>query len=311
MQPAAPRPRRPRPLPDAPIAELLGQSAELTKGWLLALLEGMRLADAPRLPVAALADHGPDLIQAVIRALADEEQLARLEAGGSAQSLAARISEMTGAGDPGGISRSVDRLRAVLWRALRENCADPSPDQLFELGERLALVCELVRAAALAPWSGEAAAPARAPVVVDADWERRLGERIAAVRREGTTLALLLVELEDAERLAAAEGERGAEELFGAFEGVVREIVADQAELETVPGRAWLLAPGFDRAAARALGSLLVSALRSAQPWRAGPLTASVGIAILGEDGEDAAALLAAAEEARFAAEANGVGVSA
>lgn len=308
MQPVAPRPRRPRPLPDAPIAALLERPAELTKGWLLALLEGMRLVEAPQVAVAELADHGPELCEAVVRALADDKELRRLEPGGDAVSLAVRVGQMTGAQDPGAVSRAVDRLRAVVWRALRESSEDPSPEQLFELGERLALVCELVRGAALRSWSR---APAAGPATKDVpDFESELEERIATVRGEGGSLSLLLVELEDAQRLAAAEGDRGAEELFGAFDGVVREIISDQAEVHAEPGRAWLVAAGFDRAAARALGSLLVSALRSAQPWRAGPLSASVGIAVLDEDGEDGAGLRAAAEEARFAAEASGIGVS-
>ena len=45
------------------------------------------------------------------------------------------------------------------------------------------------------------------------------------------------------------------------------------------------------------------------QSWRGAPLTVSVGLAVLGEDGRNAAALIDAAEQTRFAAEASGIGI--
>ena len=45
------------------------------------------------------------------------------------------------------------------------------------------------------------------------------------------------------------------------------------------------------------------------RPWRGAPLAVTVGFAVLGEDGGDIETLLEAAEEARFAAAASGIGV--
>jgi len=45
------------------------------------------------------------------------------------------------------------------------------------------------------------------------------------------------------------------------------------------------------------------------ESWRGAPLTVSVGLAVLGEDGHDAATLIDAAEQMRFAAEASGIGI--
>ena len=65
---------------------------------------------------------------------------------------------------------------------------------------------------------------------------------------------------------------------------------------------------------AEALIDPSVSPLRVARtdvpcPSRQGPLTVSVGLAVLGEDGHNAAALIDAAEQTRFAADASGTGI--
>jgi len=47
------------------------------------------------------------------------------------------------------VSRAVDALLAVLWSAFRDELRNPDPDQVSELAQRLALIGELVRCAAL------------------------------------------------------------------------------------------------------------------------------------------------------------------
>ena len=54
--------------------------------------------------------------------------------------------------------------------------------------------------------------------------------------------------------------------------------------------------------------SRIAEAVREAAPWRGAPLAASVGVAVLGEDGRSPDELIDAAEEARFAAAAIGAG---
>jgi GGDEF domain-containing protein len=63
------------------------------------------------------------------------------------------------------------------------------------------------------------------------------------------------------------------------------------------------------RAGAQALGGRIAGAVKAAEPWRGAPLTVSVGVAILGEDGQDRESLMGAAEQARFAAAASGTPV--
>ena len=50
---------------------------------------------------------------------------------------------------PRSISHAVDALQAIVWTAVRGELADPDPDLISELAERLAQVTEIVRCAAL------------------------------------------------------------------------------------------------------------------------------------------------------------------
>jgi GGDEF domain-containing protein len=73
--------------------------------------------------------------------------------------------------------------------------------------------------------------------------------------------------------------------------------------------RAWVIARETARGGAYALGTRIAAAVQQAPAWRGAPLTVSVGLAVLGEDGRDASSLIEAAEEAKFAATASGVRV--
>ncbi|HUO73552.1 MAG TPA: diguanylate cyclase [Solirubrobacteraceae bacterium] len=353
MLPGPPRRRRARPVADAPIDALLERVEELTKGWLLTLLEQAPLDDAPGILAADLARDGPRVCAAVVRALADDDDLRRIEAGGALELLVARTGEFAGATRPEATSRAVDALSAVIWSAVRDELSHPEPEQVYELAERLAVVIELVRAAALRSAEAEPAVPgaeadldpqpagppsqprrlssvsstqssrpapvqplepleplgSRAPAT-EPLWMGALEDEILRSERSGAALALLLVELNDADRISAVESPREATATFGRFAQAVRSVVRRgdilACESET---RAWIIARDTGRAGAQALAERAVSAVRAVRAWRGAPMTVSVGIAVLGEDGRDSDGLAEAADEARWAAAAAGTSV--
>jgi hypothetical protein len=136
-------------------------------------------------------------------------------------------------------------------------------------------------------------------------WVGALGEEIG--RAGSGPLSLLLAELEDADRVLAVESDAGSAATFGAFAQGVRQAVRRQDILvcETA-SRAWVIARDTGRSGAQALGERISSAVQEGRPWRGAPMAASVGVAVLGEDGQSPAALIEAAEEDRFAASARG-----
>jgi GGDEF domain-containing protein len=134
---------------------LLSRSEDLAKGWLLALLEQAPLDDAPAILATDLTRDGPRVCDAVLRAIADDADLGRLEPGGVLTPLAARVGALAGAAAPAAVSRAVDALVGIIWTAVRDELRGADADLVAALTERLALIGELVRSAAL-----EQAAPA-------------------------------------------------------------------------------------------------------------------------------------------------------
>jgi GGDEF domain-containing protein len=345
---------------DAPVEALLARVEGLAKGWLLALLERAPLDDMPAILAADLARDGPRVCDAVVRALADDADLRRLEAGGALEQLAGRVGELSGAHGIEATALAVDALQGVIWGGIREALANPDPDQVAELAERLALVTELVRSAALrrgadrppvtAAQEGEVHDPGvttrvmspppadEEPVIppdvkamrtrilrplesetVPADatqvdrqalWVGAFEEELERCERAGAQVALLLVGLEDADRVLAVEAPREASAMFGRFAQAVRDAVRRHdvlaCESET---RAWVIARDTGRAGAQALAGRIAAMVRATPEWRGAPLSVTVGVAVLGEDGRDSESLIEAAEEARFAAAASGVTV--
>ena len=113
MLPGPPRRRRARPVADAPVDSLLARSEDLTKGWLLALVEQAPLEQAPGILAADLSRDGPRICEALLRAIADDAEQRRLEPGGDLVGLVSRVGELAGAGGPDGTSQAVDALQAI------------------------------------------------------------------------------------------------------------------------------------------------------------------------------------------------------
>jgi GGDEF domain-containing protein len=266
---------------------------ELAKSWLIAILEREPLARAPA--VAGLAAHGPEICATVVRAVADDEALVAICRGGPLERLVASAGTAAGARTAEEISRSVEALRAVIWIALRRALPDAHADDVALLAERVAVVVEEVRAAALRQ--------------IDVVWPATLEQEIARARAASTSLSLLFVELADLDRLLAVEPLGEARALLAGVESVIREVAGAHQVLIEEPG-VWVIAPGLGRSDADELGSRLASAVRSLPEWRGAPLRASVGVAIFGQDGDDAAGLIAKAQERSLHAAAGGIEIS-
>lgn len=139
-------------------------------------------------------------------------------------------------------------------------------------------------------------------------WLATLERHIDRCQREGGGLALLRVELVDGERVAATATDEQEGVPYGRLAQAIRQAIRRQdlvaADRE---GRAWVIAPGVGRAGAVALAERIAAGVERGESWRGGPLAATIGFAIYGEDGQDAATLIDRAEEAMLAASAAGL----
>ncbi len=149
MQQGPPRLRRARPVADAPIDALLLRAEDLTKGWLLALLEQAPLDDAPAILAASLVAVGPPSAAPWSERWPTTTTYIAWSRAAPWSCSSSQTGEMAGSRGVEMTARAVDTLRGVIWSALRAELTQPDADQVAELSERLNLVSELVRAAAL------------------------------------------------------------------------------------------------------------------------------------------------------------------
>lgn len=298
----------------------------MAKAWLLELLAHTALEDVAAFPTALVAREGPALCEAVAAAVGDDVALDRLRADGDLGALAARVAALTGAGTPAAVVAAVEALRAVLHRALR---SERDAALAADTGDRLAHVCAQVAITALtgvaapagpASGSGSAAAataPGPDPRVLVARDLRAAGTSATALERvlEGrgkTPVAVLAIELDDLERLAAVAGPTGLACELAALEEALTHAGGEHGVLvRDEPGRWWLIAPETDTDAARTLAqrcSALVAA--HAPVCHRVPLHASIGVAVCPDDGTQATALCGHADQGVFTARALGVGIA-
>ena len=341
--------RAARPVADAPLEALVDADA-LAKGWLLTLIAGAPLQQAAALPAAELARDAPPLCAAMTAALASDDALDRLRPGGDLAPAAERAGRLAGAVDPAGTASAIAALRSVLWAEIADGLRRPEPDLVAALAARLALVGDVVVAAALtgapaavapappvsAPEPEPAAAPPAvaprlaavppaAPPAVPADvfptvsaspamddrhepWATVVVRRVDRLLAHGAPVAVLAVDVDDAERLLAADLHGEARAALDRVERAVRdELRPGDAAVRERDGRLWIVGGGTTLEGARALGRRLANAAAAAASLGGVPLRASVGIAVSPGDGTDAAALVAHADEGVFAARAAGV----
>jgi len=138
-------------------------------------------------------------------------------------------------------------------------------------------------------------------------WLAAIARRLERREQDGRPFAVFVVEVDDLDRLLAAQSGR---EVALALETAERGLTAELAPADLVVrerlGRWWLTSPDRDTADARDLGARVAAAIARAQLGGA-PLSASVGLAVCPSDGETLDALAGRADEGMFAARAAGV----
>ena len=122
--------------------------------------------------------------------------------------------------------------------------------------------------------------------------------------------ALLLLEIDGADRLPVTEGVEAAGEVLARGANAVRAVLGQEdSVVDETPGRMLLLLPGSGRPAALTLAERIAAAVERASAVRGAPLTASVGVALHPLDGDEPGALIGQAEQSLYAARAAGVRV--
>ncbi len=149
------------------------------------------------------------------------------------------------------------------------------------------------------------------PEQADPLWQAALADELARAAGSSAPLSLLLIELDDADRMGAAGFGQEASANLSRFSQALRAVVRRQDILAwESDARAWVIARDTGRPGAQALGERAAASVRAAARWRGAPLTISVGLAVYPDDAREVEALLEAAREACVVATASGTGLA-
>ncbi len=145
----------------------------------MALLEQAPLEDASGILAAELIHDGPRICGAAVRALADDNDLRRLEPGGALEHLVSRAGELAGARGAASVAAAVDALEGVIWSAVRDELGSADANLVSELAERNAMVMGLIRGASLRQAAEPSVGLGSSPRAVDVPPRPRAGLRRA------------------------------------------------------------------------------------------------------------------------------------
>lgn len=141
-------------------------------------------------------------------------------------------------------------------------------------------------------------------------FDSRLEAQVAAARRNGTPLSLLLFDLDYFKRINDVHGHQAGDALLRYFANLGHAIIRSNDDFARLGGEEFaLLAPGADLATALEIGERMRNQLEASSlevQGKALRLTTSVGVATLGIHGDDGSTLTRAADAALYAAKTAG-----
>jgi diguanylate cyclase (GGDEF)-like protein len=285
------------------------------KNWLLDVLQRTPLEHMDEVPIAWIASEGPALIADIVSGLSEplssrdlelaEEGLERVDQLGALRQGASALE----------IPRDLAALQALLIEALRREVPERQVGAFAASVERLAEIFGDIQAQVserlVADRSGGAAVDPLTGLPGQAELHEWMRILLSEHRRHGRPFAVMLIDCDGLGRINEAHGREAGDRVLRAVSALIRRRIRSAGRVfRLADDELCVLAP--DQAASEALP--LAEQLRELidrSQASDGPIIAiTAGLASCPEHGEDAESLLAAAEEASWAAKAAGRGVA-
>lgn len=314
----------PAPVPDPDVRRLPATLApalarvgarrdELTKAWIVRLLERASLAEIERLPTDRIAREAPAILAAVVAAASDagpEAPGAALPPAGVAGAEAlAELREAAG-GSPAELIADVGALQALVLGELRRELGGDA--HLFATAvERVAAAFSALQAEAIQRLVGRRAAElerlANTDELTGLDNVRQLRARLRTLheqhRRYGHPYAVLLLDVDDLKRVNDSLGHAAGDRALVAVAGALRAVVRAVDTAARVGGDEFcVVAPHQTASRAAILAHRVVHAAATGDP----AVGVSIGVVACPQHADDPDALLALADEAMYRAKASG-----
>jgi diguanylate cyclase (GGDEF)-like protein len=301
---------------EAGLARSQRDREELAKAWLLEILERTPIDEIEEVPIGWIAREGPALIADIVTGVADPTSPRELELAADGHQRIGELSRLRqGETAPRLIPRDLAALQALIIEALRRDVPERQLGSFASAVERLAEIFGGIQAAVNEGLVGDRSGGAPVDALTGLEGEVHMHEwlriLLAEHRRYGYPFSVLLVDIEGLGRINDAHGREAGDRMLAAVATIIRR----QVRMVDRPFRLGddefaVLSPHQTANAIVPLAERLCEVVDRAQGPESPRIAIAAGIATCPDHGDDANTLLAAAEEATWAAKAAGRGVA-
>lgn len=301
-----------------PLARLDRSREELAKAWLLRLIERVSLDEISQLPTERIAAGLPTLISDLLHVAAGEHGDAFVLSD-EARDRASRLAELRNGREPtaSAITRDVASIQSVLLEKLSAEAEELGAVELAAAATSITEAVAGLQAAAVETLVDQRSRDLEALANTDPltglanmrHLQQQLRHHLGLVKRYEEPFALLVLDLDGLKRVNNGQGHQAGDRvLVQAGLAVRRTIRAVDTPARIGGDEFCVLAPNQTAQAARSLAERLAEAVASETAPAGGNrgVGASIGLVSSPQHGDEADALLEAADHAMYRAKAAG-----
>ena len=309
--------RRPPAALDAPLARLDGARDQLTKAWLLRVVERAPLAEIERMPTDQIVRELPGLISQILAAVRQQA----LAGAGAAQPIAAggmagRLVELRGGDDraAAAVARDAGALHSVLIEALERELRDLDREVFAAAVQHLATVFGALQAAAVEQLVERRSRELETLANTDAltglfnlrYMQQQIRQLIGAHNRYGHPFALLLLDVDGLKRINDSYGHSAGDQALVGVANAIREVVRTVDTPCRLGGDEFcVLAPQQTASRGKALAERVADAVERLEA-PGGRIGVSIGVVSCPQHAAERQRLLELADIAMYQAKAAG-----
>ena len=301
--------------PADPERPLSASAEELTKDWILLLIEHTPLEQIRELPTDRIAREVPPLIEEVLRSVLAGAETPDVSPGSE---LHRRIEELASLRDEGELTpelpRDVAALETVLLRAVKERLAG-DPEALVDAVERLIKLFALIQSGLVEELLRERSSELEWLAHTDAltglfnlrYMRQQIDHLLGLQQRYGHPFALLLLDVDGLKRVNDSFGHAAGDELLIGVAEAIREATRSVDVAARIGGDEFcVLAPHQTASRATVLAERLAAGIEEIESADGSHVGVSIGVVACPEHAAEPEGLLELADVAMYAAKAGG-----
>jgi diguanylate cyclase (GGDEF)-like protein len=300
---------------DDPERPLSASPDELTKDWIVQLIQHTPLDQLGEVPTDRIARDVPPLIEEILNAVLVPGDA--LEVGPGSE-LHRRLEELASFRDEGELTpelpRDVAALETVLLKAVKERLAD-DPAALVDAVERLVKLFGLIQSGLVEELLRERSSELEWLAHTDAltglfnlrYLRQQIDHLLGLQQRYGHPFALLLLDVDGLKRVNDSFGHAAGDELLVGVAGAIRAATRSVDVPARIGGDEFcVLAPHQTAARATVLGERLAAGIEELESADGSHVGVSIGVVACPEHASEADRLLELADVAMYSAKAGG-----